>query len=505
MKIFVIFLISISSMISLVKSRGDKISSYQCDKTKRYVISVTCDDNYGDSPITKFRCHELDFGLHGIDEISFNCSIPSLGRYFRRYRDIIVLNLSNITLLGLKERNFVNLLKILEINLSHNLLSRIPSNVFANNKLLQVANFSFNQISQIESLAFVGAANNLTTIDISHNFLSELDRDAFSSLENLQFLNASYNKFKIFDFNCIQSKQLNLDISWNFLHLSYLTLTPNIVSLNAAENRVDRINGVGDIVHLNVSSCGIQNMVDVIANLSSSLQSLDASFNFIGKLNQDTFAKLENLEYLTLKSTNLSNIQFTTFLHQRKVKMLDISYNNLEKINFTVFRHAFDGLESLHVDGNNLSDFDGLSKINFPQLKWLGISKNNFVCDDLSHFLRTWHYIKLVNNNPVTANHIDGIDCHAVEPKTLESAEDATATNFDISSTSTIATASKTHKGNRVHEKCQQTIVYLLYFICILYSTHFLAKFVKCFCSKRSSNNSSSEQNIVYQNNSTVL
>lgn len=67
--------------------------------------------------------------------------------------------------------------------------------------------------------------------------------------------------------------------------------------------------------------------------------------DFVGKLSPNIF-------------NNLTNIQFATFHRQRKLKTLDIAYSNLKKINFTSFQYAFDGLETLYVDENNINELD---------------------------------------------------------------------------------------------------------------------------------------------------
>lgn len=380
-------------------------------------------------------------------------------------------------------------------------MTKIPSNVFVNNLKLRVADFSFNKINVIEPYPFV-VTKNLTKLDISHNFLTKLDCNVFSSLQNLQFLNVSENSFSEIDFNCIPSKQnLTIKISRNSEVLRNLTLISNIISLDTSESRINQICNVDNmrnIVYLNVSQSRISNINELIRNLSSSLQSFDASFNFIGKLNHSTFDKLENLIHLSLQSTNLKNIQFATFHRQRKLKTLDISYNDLNKINFTSFRYAIDGLESLYVDGNgnSMNELDGLSAKNFPKLKWHGISKNNLNCDDLLYFLRSWPSIQLKNNNSNTKDHIDGVDCHPTDHKSFDTIDVSTV------STTIVSTFPPTKsKINNIQTNQTNIIIYLLSFMCILCFVCFLI-LVKFIYFKRLVNYSSSEQSVIYRNGS---
>lgn len=504
-------MVALVPMIDLVKGTDNNISGARCIPPKGYYSTIEivflCDENYKGSSYHFTSCYLPSHGntwyKTSIDKISFNssskCSMPHLGTYFEGFHAVKILSLSNINLSALEQENLFGLPSMLEINLSHNNLTKIPSNVFANNLKLRVADFSFNKITVIEPYPFV-VTKNLTKLDISHNFLTKLDCNVFLSLQNLQFLNVSENSFSEIDFNCIPSKQnLTINISRNSELLRNLTLISNIISLDTSGSLINQIynaDNMTNIVYLNVSQSKISNINELIRNLSSSLQSFDASFNFIGKLNHSTFDKLENLIHLSLQATNIKNIQFATFHRQRKLKTLDISYNDLNKINFTSFRYAVDGLESLYVDGNNINELDDLSAKNFPKLKWLGISKNNFNCDDLLYFLRLWSSIQLKNNNSNTKDHIDGVDCHPTDHKPFDTIEVSTVNTTIVSMFPSIKS-----KINNIQTNQTIIIIYLLSFMCILCFVCFLI-LVKFIYFKRFVNYSSSEHSVIYRNGS---
>lgn len=129
------------------------------------------------------------------------------------------------------------------------------------------------------------------------------------------------------------------------------------------------------------------------------------------------------MENLLLRSTNLSNINFGTFFRQKELKVLDISYNNLNKINFDVFLPYLKNLETLYIDGNNLTEIEGLTNTLFPQLSALGISNNNFNCTYLAKLLRTlkWEELALsVDPDLVDSTHVNGIACKHLTNETID-------------------------------------------------------------------------------------
>lgn len=475
MKIFVILLILLVRLVDLVISRGDKITGYSCSTEKDYSISFSCDESPKSVGYVRFTCNKT-FIKYFVEEVSLDCSMPTLdtyfSEYFKGYHHMKKLNLSNIDLSSFgKYYYFEQFPELLEINLSHNKLTSIPFDVFEHNWSLRSIDLSFNQISKIAiSTHFDRSA--LTKIDIPHMLLTRneiLNRwpNYVSSLS----LDLSHNQFQDFDSSCLPTRFVVLNIAQNSIHMTNLTLSTGIISLHAAGSRIDRISVADNLMnlkHLNVSGCGIQNMDKVIAKLDSNLHTFDASFNFVGELSGDAFSKLESLEYLSLKATNLTNAQFTGFHHHNNLKTLDISFNNLKQINFTSLGHAFDGLKMLYVDGNELSRLDGLLEINFPKLEWIGLSQNNFSCDYLIRVFGTW------NRLASALNDIYEVACHPTS-KSIE------------------VTLSPEAKVAHHHHTI---IICLLLLQCIIFFVCFIIIF-RFFYVKRRSNYSTSEQTIM--------
>lgn len=137
-------------------------------------------------------------------------------------------------------------------------------------------------------------------------------------------------------------------------------------------------------------------------------------------MNVSTFESFDNLEYLSLRNTSLSNIQYGTFYHQQQLRYLDISNNDLKKINFSTLHWNLGQLERLHLDGNDLNDLSNLTRANYPSLKYVSIDNNNFDCDYLSDIQLQWHKDGIsVVSNPHTVRgakrsdtHINGLACY---------------------------------------------------------------------------------------------
>lgn len=113
--------------------------------------------------------------------------------------------------------------------------------------------------------------------------------------------------------------------------------------------------------YLNISSNQLRNTHQIIEMLGSSIEILDISSNFLGKLNAKTFENLMNLQLLNLSNTNLTSFGFSTFYHLNKLKMLDISFNRIKNIDFLLLLLNFKDLETLNLEGNELTAIDSVN------------------------------------------------------------------------------------------------------------------------------------------------
>lgn len=286
------------------------------------------------------------------------------------------------------------------IDLSNNLLTEIPTILLDTS--LRFINLSSNRISDT-NFSHEWKAKNLEKFYISNNPLDHIvvnftDEDCYY-IFGIFVYHWKYNFCYPDNFASITNISSDIPIS------TKITLSRDIAYLDASGikiNRIDVLDTLEQLQHLNISGCEIENMNEVLKKLDSHLVTFDASFNYIGKLDYSSFIKLENLKYLSLKSTHLSEIEFINFLHLRNLKTLDISYNDLKVIQFnfqTIYHWDFDW-ESLYLDGNNLSEFDdNLSESHFPSLKVISISNNHFDYGYLLNFTKSWKTLQLDKTN----------------------------------------------------------------------------------------------------------
>lgn len=381
---------------------------------------------------------------------------------FHYFQNVREFDISFTELESIRRGDLMNADNLMYLTAIHNKMAELSASLFMGAPNISVVDFSYNQIAKISPSAFVGA-NFMSRLHLSHNLIRSLDKKTFAgmtmldelhldfnqletidvdlfsnnillarlslnnnriarfecaTMENLKYLNKldlSANQLREFDTNCISGTDMDLIIHDN--QLQNLTLR-KVASVNAAHNQIKYLfieDGINNLKCLKMAHNHLVNLTGIFTHLNT-LETLDLSSNHVGKLNISTFANLTNLEHLNLSHTNLSNINFGTFFHQKELKSLDISYNGLNKIDFDVFLPYLKNLESLVLDGNNLTEMDGLTNSMFPQLTMLSISNNNFNCTYLAKLLRTlkWDELglsidpELVHTNET---HINGIAC----------------------------------------------------------------------------------------------
>lgn len=477
---------------------------------------------FGDSRIECYKGQPFSVNPPRVEEMSFfqNCQLHRMPEIFKYYTNLKQLNVSHTDLQQIRVQHFEGARSLLTLIASHNELKEILSSVFSNAKELKTVDLSHNQINRIDPFAF-DEAQHLTDLNLSHNNLITLDNRTFSTLTNLERLDLGYNSIEIienmlfdnlkrmkilnldknrlhrlpcqlfnqlksveslnltenslgeFNTSCVQSEKLfSVFIDQN--RLVNLTLSPNVSEIHAAGNIIKWISidfHLQNITKMDLAQNHIENIPEVISQLSSSLKALNVSDNSVDKLNVSTLAKFQNLEHLSLQNTNLSNIQFGTFHHQRKLLSFDISKNSMNKINFEVFWRNFEILESLHLNENNLTDVDGLNRMNFPKLKEFDISGNLFKCDYLVKFLKQWEHVHLISlkHSLTDRTHVDGIDCYV---DTEKPDKNETNTQYPIVMSATKSECqNKTdseHIGKEFTHNMMRSMTFIFIALCIL-------------------------------------
>lgn len=342
---------------------------------------------------------------------------------FKSYPYLRLLDISKLGLGSLQPEHLTGAKRPWELLASNNHLKEIPAFLFVNAGCITQADFSQNAIKRIDAQSFIGA-NELTILDLSGNKIDTLKERAFNGLKNLTHMNLAYNEIHeihSFAFVCLE-KLYHLDLSHNSITILEDRTFANLSRLNwlqLAYNQIYQIKPEAfattrsltrlDLSHNNISD---EQVFDNLYDLSH----LDLSHNPINELGIGTFAKLIKLEHLDLGHANLTNIELGTFSYSRGLISLDLSENSLKSLDFGLFLPAFRYMDSLYLDGNQLSDMEGFTNSLFPRLNALGITNNNFNCTYLKHFMRSidWEQIRLpVDRMPLNIHrpNIRGVAC----------------------------------------------------------------------------------------------
>lgn len=381
-------------------------------------------------------------------------------RYFREVRDF---DISKSELIEIHRNSFEGATHLIYLTMSNNNITELGSSLFIDATSLFVLDLSYNNISKIDKYAFVDARS-VSRLSLSFNRLHDLHQDLFRDMHFLDqiFLNDNRltmihpllfennyqltkicldnNKLHSFEtdmfkkFKYLEILQLggnfltsfnssNIEVKLKMLILSKNNLTNLIVNnvevLEASNNNLSSIiftvrTNIKQLILCNNSITNIDKIVSL-----ENLESLDLSFNNIGKLNITTFSKLKKLTILNLGNTGLADIDFGTFSSQTELKVLDLSYNNLQHINFDIFSPYLLKIEKLFVEGNALTEIADSTHLMtiFPSLNTIGLSNNFFNCTYLSGLLRELLKFKIRlnldpdNTNAINSTHVNGILC----------------------------------------------------------------------------------------------
>lgn len=332
------------------------------------------------NPLVRIDCHlfaplrrlmSFDVSLENMTELDLSCS-ESILRYTSNDDNKFDMSFSiHSKVFILTDEHFM---RLRYLNIAGNQLDNVTDILNRLSPALESLNISNNHLGLINSNVFEKFVD-LRSLSLSNTNLSFIDSNPFYNQTKLQVLDISTNKLVNADLTLI-SKTLK-----------------NIIEFNIANNQIRNVTEILDLLS------------------SSSLLSLDLSFNDLEGINDKTFQHFINLKSLNLCHTNLSKYEFSTFFHQNKLKMLDISKNDMENINFSLFVRKFEHLEVLNLESNRFLTVEDLIPAIFPKLNRLGLSGNQFTCEYLALFLKNWPKLHLMYN-PTKNTHIDGIDCN---------------------------------------------------------------------------------------------
>jgi Leucine-rich repeat (LRR) protein len=280
------------------------------------------------------------------------------------------IDLSENSLITLRNGMFTGLSNLEELNLSLAKLKYVDSDIFSNLRSLKILNLGWNSLISFDEttlsnlvnlqslLLFNNNIKNLSSnifssvgqlkeLHLGDNELSNLDENIFTNLLNLVILDLSGNQFTTF----------NVSLFDNLRQLETLRLYFN--PLNVLDKRI--FSNLINLTELDLSECQFQNLSGGIFEDLVNLQMLDLSVNPLIYLADDIFLGLNNLQNLQFQSSQLLFLNPIPFYNLTNLKTLNLYHNFLVNINPNVFINLTN-LQELSLE-SNLIDTDSLISI----------------------------------------------------------------------------------------------------------------------------------------------
>lgn len=302
---------------------------------------------------------------------------------FQHINRLKTLKLSN-TMLSMVDRNpFEPLVNLIHFDISHNNLKHIHFAVLSKtlNKLIRL-NVAYCGID--EPLSIVQhLSQKIQALDLSGNIIGTAAHDRpFQTLRNLQYLNISNTDFILSDYNPFESMR----------NLRFLDISAN----NLENVNFSLISVLKQLFALRITHCHIRNATELTQHLGPTLIQLDLSGNSLdGTLNSRTFTSLNDLMYLDLSDTNLTDFDVDVLKYQNNPVELHLSNNKLHSIRG---RTKLPHLTALNVKQNDLTNIDDLLH-RLPHIQSVGVAKNRFSCAYLTQLMGKFPYIRFAGDS----------------------------------------------------------------------------------------------------------
>lgn len=178
--------------------------------------------------------------------------------------------------------------------------------------------------------------SSLKYLELLGNFAEPLNTSVFERFTNLTHLSLKGTQLKKFDLNVIK----------NHKKLSVIQLSGN------GFTKIDNISALDNFdypINLDLSDNQLENVPEMLKNLTSKTVDLNLSGNFVGKLNATTFDRFTDMKRLILRNCSVSFDNLKPFEPIEGLNELDISRNILENVNFTMTSMALKQLQILNV------------------------------------------------------------------------------------------------------------------------------------------------------------
>ncbi|XP_070579669.1 toll-like receptor 13 [Ptychodera flava] len=375
-------------------------------------------------------CEELYLGRH--DGLIGKVLSPAYfqGSY-ERIRNIKVLALTRLGIIGIEGNTFANFTSLKILTLSENQLVNplLAENAFFGLKELRKLDLSSNSLRQVPNLDFFGKERTkLTNLSLNQNELEVLKEDSFRGLQNIESLDLSNNlvgdSSAVIFRNMTSLKTLTLRGN-RFLQLTSLAdLLPsltNLVNLDLMKNSffygqykdTFSLSKLNQLRYLKLSSYGAD--LRLLTNVRSievlildnprgydmvpswkknqlffpNLRTLDISGSQMS-LDRDMLSTMPNIRKLMLQNNRIDVLDRDAFVGLAHLKHLDLRNNDIREI--TGHMWQLPSLQILYLAGNKLLAIkeDNIDAKHLPSLQIADFSENSFACSCDLVWFRNW-------------------------------------------------------------------------------------------------------------------
>ena len=279
------------------------------------------------------------------------------------------------------------------LDLSSNQISSLDGNNFDKLKNLKVLNLVWNQI-EILSAFDLNKFNQVKEFKLGNNELyAKISCEDFSfrNFSNLDLLDLSYcDEFKSINSNLfaglknlinivlfeIDFSNVNENIFFELKNLKILSLTGVVENKEQFLKFFSNIPAKYSLELLDISGNNLTSLDGLNLNQFSKLKALRFTYNFIGKINQNTFDGMNELRIVDLSSNLIESLDFDLFFQGNKIEEFRRFLNQITKVEFDFFKEA-KNLRILYLSGNNLADLSQICFSCMTNLTEIYLSGNN--------------------------------------------------------------------------------------------------------------------------------
>lgn len=326
------------------------------------------------------------------------------------FENLLSLDISYSKYTNLNTFEHENLRKL---NVSHNKLTRMSWYFFRGIPLLNEMDFSYNEINILETISFDNATR-LMRMDLSFNNISFIEQGTFKTLKDLEYINLGGNIISIismrfdnnlnlktvrFEYNreiwdicyfaSLANRGVSLYLTWervaelrtwcmNKFHVVttsqyeglFPTTTKGSIELHCNEQ------SFGMLKRFRISTNQLENPRDILTCLSSSIRILNLGGNEIEKFERNSFKNLINLEFLSLKNTDLEEFDLGMLKSVTHLKRFSVSSNYLITMENTSVLKSLQHLENFDVGQNRLENTKKIIQELNPSVRTLDLNGN---------------------------------------------------------------------------------------------------------------------------------